>query len=460
MDRLISEFGETDRQNECIPNPGRKRHLVRIAIVLAIFILLSGGAISYFYFKKGHLPWRAIISQKPAEDPYMEFLSEIYDKIRENYWDEIKDEDLSNLYKLAAEKLTEGQQNLETKDKEGVKKMVVAIIKDMDPAGKKDFSARLEDIVLANLKPFGRSRLYTTKQEQDLANAVQNVNPEKNLYASLGLNKGAPQEEIEDAYKERAEELKKDQTPEGKKKLEEIQYAHQVLSDADKKQNYDKAGIEPTVFSKLVRPDVFYIHLTKMSPTTLEEFQKAADSVSGKNGLNSLVLDLRGNVGGAVDLMQYFLGPFIGPGQYAYDFFHQGDYTPFRTKTGWLPSLVQYKKVVVLIDGKTQSSAEIMAVTLKKYNVGVLVGVPTKGWGTIEKVFDIEHQIDPNQKLSALIVHSVTLREDGQPIEGRGVDPVININDKDWQKQLMEYFNYPELARAVKEMWDNPAPGR
>ena len=444
--------------NDFLPKLPERRAKKKIVILLVI-VLLAGAAASFFYFKNGRLSLLgAITAQRSAGDPYAEFLSEIYDKIKENYWDKISDEDLSNIYKLAAEKLTGKTLGLETNNKAGVKNLAAAIIKDMDAAGKIEFSAKLEDVVLANLKPFGRSRLYTTKQEQDLANAVQNVNPEKNLYALLGLEKGASQEEISGAYEKKTQELKNNQTPEGKKKLEETSYAYGVLNDASKKQNYDKAGIEPTVFSKLVRPGIFYIHITKISPTTLDEFQKTADSVSGKKGLSSLILDLRGNVGGAVDLMQYFLGPFIGPGQYAYDFFHQGDYTPFKTKTGWLESLVQYKRVVVLVDGGVQSSAEIMAATLKKYNVGILVGEPTKGWGTIEKVFDIEHQIDSSQKFSALIVHSVTLRDDGQPIEGRGVDPAININDKDWQKQLMEHFSYPELGRAVKEMWDNPIP--
>mgnify|MGYP001572978373 FL=1 len=446
--------------NDFLPKLPERRAKKKIVILLVI-VLLAGAAASFFYFKNGRLSLLgAITAQRSAGDPYAEFLSEIYDKIKENYWDKISDEDLSNIYKLAAEKLTGKTLGLETNNKAGVKNLAAAIIKDMDAAGKIEFSAKLEDVVLANLKPFGRSRLYTTKQEQDLANAVQNVNPEKNLYALLGLEKGASQEEISGAYEKKTQELKNNQTPEGKKKLEETSYAYGVLNDASKKQNYDKAGIEPTVFSKLVRPGIFYIHITKISPTTLDEFQKTADSVSGKKGLSSLILDLRGNVGGAVDLMQYFLGPFIGPGQYAYDFFHQGDYTPFKTKTGWLESLVQYKRVVVLVDGGVQSSAEIMAATLKKYNVGILVGEPTKGWGTIEKVFDIEHQIDSSQKFSALIVHSVTLRDDGQPIEGRGVDPLINITDKDWQKQLLEHFNYPELGRAVKEMWDNPIPAK
>jgi hypothetical protein len=441
-----------------LPNPSlagpKKKKKIAVLILVAVFAL-TGTAASFFYFKNNHLPFLGASGTQKTADPHVEFLSEIYDKIKENYWDKIGDEELSNIYKLAAEKLTEKPQNPETKDKEGVKKMAAAIIKDMDTAGKNDFSARLGDIVLANLKPFGRSRLYTAKQEQELANNVQNINPEKDLYALLDLNKGASQGEVKDAFEKKAEELKNNQTAEDKKKLEEISYARDVLSKEDTKKRYDASGAEPTVFSKLVRPDIFYIHLTKMSPTTLEEFQKIADSVSGKKGLNSLILDLRDNVGGAIDLMQYFLGPFIGPGQYAYDFYHQDNYTPFKTKTGWLSSLVQYKKVVILINGGAQSSAEVMAAALKKYNVGILVGEPTKGWGTVERVFDIERQIDPNRKFSALIVHSITLRDDGQPIEGRGVEPLINIKDRNWQSQLMEYFNYPELTKAVKEVWDS-----
>ncbi|MGB9637306.1 MAG: S41 family peptidase, partial [Microgenomates group bacterium] len=109
-------------------------------------------------------------------------------------------------------------------------------------------------------------------------------------------------------------------------------------------------------------------------------------------------------------------------------------------------------KVIILINENTQSSAEVMAATLKKYNVGVLVGVPTRGWGTVEKVFEIKNQFNPSEKYSAFLVHRLTLREDGQPIEGLGVEPVINIQDKNWEKQLYNYFHYPELTAVIAKL--------
>jgi C-terminal processing protease CtpA/Prc len=51
-----------------------------------------------------------------------------------------------------------------------------------------------------------------------------------------------------------------------------------------------------------------------------------------------------------------------------------------------------------------------------------------------------------------MLVHSLTLREDGQPIESRGVEPMVNIDDKDWPQQLSAYFNYPELVQTVKDI--------
>jgi len=117
-----------------------------------------------------------------------------------------------------------------------------------------------------------------------------------------------------------------------------------------------------------------------------------------------------------------------------------------------LTSLVRYKKVVILINGNTQSSAEAMAAALKKYNVGVLLGTPTRGWGTVEKVFPLSQQQDKNNKYSIFLVHSLVLADDGQPIEGRGVTPTIDIRSADWKKQLQAYFNYPELISKLDQL--------
>jgi C-terminal processing protease CtpA/Prc len=426
-------------------------------LLLTIFIaviILTGGVFAVSKYVKNTSLQTAGTTITPISDKYLAFTYEVWDKIKSNYWEKISDEDLAKIYKLAADKALGKTAPIDSKTKDQVGELVTTAIKDMSEDKKKEFVTQVADLVLANLKPFGRSRLYTSKQQEDLSKTVMNVDTSTDLYSVLDLQKGASTEDVKKSYEQKTAELKKDRSSDAVQKLATIQRAFDALSKTETKQTYDRSGVEPTVTYKLLAPDIFYIKLSKFSPQSFEELKKAADSIDTKmkNGPTALIFDLRGNVGGAIDILQYFLGPFIGPDNYAYDFYHQDEKTPYKTKFGWFDSLVRYKKVVTLIDGQDQSSAEVMAATLKKYNVGVVVGTKTKGWGTVEQVTPLTNQLDDKEKFSVFMVHSITLREDGQPIEGRGVEPTINVGDKNWEQQLMSYYNYQPLVDAVKKL--------
>ncbi len=388
------------------------------------------------------------------EDVYVGFLLEIWEKIEENYWEKIEGKELSEFYQLAAEKLVGQPQQLKTNDKSGVKTMIEELLEEIEEDKKKEFASGVADMVLANLKPFGRSRLYSKKDETALSNTVKNINPEQDHFAALEIDKDAGSEEVRIAYKEKIEELEPmaKESTEAAKKLAEAKRAWGVLGEEDSREVYKTSGVEPTIEYRLINPEVLWVHLTKFSPTSLQEFARIAEKVDKGDELDGLILDLRDNIGGAIDGLPYFLGPFIGPDQYAYQFYHQGEKEDFKTRTGWLDSLVRYKKVVLLINGGTQSSAEVMAAVLKKYNVGVVVGTNTKGWGTVEKVFPIETKISDHETYSMFLVHRVTLREDGQPIEGRGVDPTISFSNKNWKEELEAYFEGSAIVGAVEEV--------
>lgn len=419
---------------------------------ISIFLLLAATGGILIHQDKFPLPLKARITA--PKDKYVAFLSEVYDTVKGNYWDKITDEQLTNIFVLGTEKLTGQPLTAGPKNKAELQKSLVSVLKEIkDNSKKKEFTVQLADMVLTNLQPFGRSRLYSRKEEISLKNTVENKNPTVDQYQIMGVEKSATEEEIQKIYQEKKAELKQENTPETQQELAQLNKAYQVLADQDARKTYDESGVEPTMEYKLLRPDIFYLHLTKFSPTTIEELLRVTQKMDSKpESLNILILDLRDNVGGAIDGLPYFLGPFIGNDQYAYQFFHQGEKQDFKTKIGWLPSLIRYKKVVVLINENTQSSAEVMTAVLKKFNVGILVGTKTRGWGTVEKVFELKQQIDESEKYSAFLVHSLTLREDGQPIEGGGVEPTIDIKAPDWEKQLSAYFHYPALATAIKEV--------
>lgn len=387
-----------------------------------LIVFLLGLALGFYFVNNQKIP----LDKSAEKNTPKAFISEVYDKIKANYWDNLSDGQLIDMFKTASSALGSPlSSKIESKDE---------LIKKLDSSK----AAKLVSQVLASLPPAGRSGLYTEKQETALKNTVENVNPEKDLYKDLGLSKGASEGAVLEAY---------EKLPPTQK--EQLSYARDVLTQKDKKARYDQKGVEPTIFTKILG-NTLYLQFKKFSPTSYDEFIKTFDDFKNEALLNSLVLDLRGNVGGAIDATPYFLGLFLGKNQYAYDFYHRGAYEPFKTPTDKLPSLGKYKQMVILVDNATQSSAEMMAASLKRYHLGVVVGVPTKGWGTVERVFPLENQFEKGEKYSLFLVHSITLRDDNQPIEGRGVDPDINIKATDWPQQLFSYFRNNQLIDAVK----------
>jgi len=398
---------------------------MKLRIFLVLILIFT---IAYAFFQKH----ASIVKTQAEKNTPKAFLSEVYDKIKENYWEKIEDEKLVEAFKSVSASLGKKlPAEVKTKDE---------LIKNLDYSKAATIAAQ----VLASLPPVGRSGLFTEKQEQQLKNTVNNVDPSKDLYKDLGVAKGASEAVVEQAFQKKQAEA----SPE---ELKKITYAKEVLTEKDTKERYDKGGIEPTIFTKIIG-DTLYLQFKKFSPTSLDEFQKAFDA-QRERPLDSLIFDLRGNIGGAIDSTAYFLGYFIGKNQSAFEFYKKGDYLPFRTPTDKLPSIAKYKQIVVLVDNNTQSSAEMMVATFKKYHLGLVLGSSTKGWGTVERVFPIDNQFDPANKYSLFMVHSITLRDDNQPIEGRGVDPDIKLTDKNWNQQLYSYFRNQDLINALKRVY-------
>jgi C-terminal processing protease CtpA/Prc len=426
-----------------------------ITISAAIILTVSG----YFFYANNaaqKIP-DADYSWSLEKDKYVRFTMETFDKIKLNYWNNLTDDNLGNLYRLAIEKLTGKTETLATTTKEAVSRLVKDTVSSLpDNPAKKDFALKLTEIVLYNLEPFGRSALYTERQESALRNEVKNVNPGKDLYADLGLPKGSPPEAVQKNYERKVAELDTE-TPEATAKLKTLAYAKEVLTNPDAKTNYDRGQIEPTVFKRALSSTVYYVYMEKFSPTTFDELVKTiTEGAARYPKADSLIFDVRGNIGGAIDWIQYFSGLFIGGGQYAYEFYHQGNFKPFKSLTAALPALSQFKKIIMLIDNRSESSTELLAATIKKYHAAVVVGKRTNGHGTVENTFPLDTEIDPAEKYSLFLVHSLTVGDDGQPIEGRGVLPNVDTEKTGWQKELLEYWNDNALVLTAAKIINRP----
>jgi molecular chaperone DnaJ len=64
----------------------------------------------------------------------------------------------------------------------------------------------------------------------------------KSLYESLGVSKNASQDEIKKAYRKLVREVHPDRNPGNEDRFKEVQGAYDVLSDPDKRKQYDRLG--------------------------------------------------------------------------------------------------------------------------------------------------------------------------------------------------------------------------
>ncbi len=132
---------------------------------------------------------------------------------------------------------------------------------------------------------------------------------------------------------------------------------------------------------------VGYVDLKAFSDSTTREMSRAIDSLT-KAGMRSLVLDLRGNPGGllsqGVDVADLFLDPaqrivsLRGRIPQSNADFDDGA----AQKWASLP-------LVVLVDGRSASAAEIVAGALQDHDRAVVIGRPTYGKGSAQSLYQV-----------------------------------------------------------------------
>lgn len=423
-------------------------------LIMPIFIcaLVLGGV--WYTFSNNNLSEEY---KTPEEaDSLVRFTMEVYDIIQNNFWQKATDADLSELFRLSLMKAANtAHEVLSSNDRAGVATMLSkTYLRTVDYKTRRDLAVATVQVVLFNLSPQGRSGLLSQIQERELRDTVGNIDRSKDLYDSLGIAKGSDLDTVEKAYQEKKDELEQATTTEAKEALAQLEYSHQVLSNEKTKTLYDETKMEPTVSVKTVAPHTIYIDMNKVSPASFGEFAQVLDDIGKNPNLDLMIIDFRGNIGGSLDFVQYFMAIFFGPNQYVFDVFHQDEYRAQRTPNiAPLDSVKRIKEIAILTDEMTQSTAELTAVIFQRFNLGVVVGKRTRGWGTIENTHPITTEIDEHQKYSVLLVNGLTLRSDNQPIEGRGVDPDIDVTLPDWKQRLSQEFQSRELLQAIIDQY-------
>ena len=186
---------------------------------------------------------------------------------------------------------------------------------------------------------------------------------------------------------------------------------------------------------------VLYLRLPAFSQSAYTAFEKAVNELKNKPGFedsfSNIVLDLRGNPGGDVDLAIHMVETFLSDGVA----FHQEQrngriidittkrirpFLPFQGKDGSDVSVCQTallhgKPLAILVNGSSASSAEIVTAALSGNKRATVVGTRTFG-----KAVAWTGQRLPNGGFLSITISGLKA-PDGESWHGTGLKPTVEV---------------------------------
>ncbi|MFD1387057.1 S41 family peptidase [Oceanobacillus oncorhynchi subsp. oncorhynchi] len=179
-----------------------------------------------------------------------------------------------------------------------------------------------------------------------------------------------------------------------------------------------------TVYSEVESEDgkdTGVIQITNFSEHTGEEFEEQLADLE-EQGIDGLVIDVRGNPGGLLDVAEEILQQFV-PSDMPYLQIEDAD----GNAEEYVSNLDEEKDypISVLIDEGSASASEIVAVAMKELNYDV-VGETSFGKGTVQQAIPLGD--DSSIKMTTL----KWLSPGGEWIDGKGVEPTIEQRQDDY----------------------------
>ena len=194
-----------------------------------------------------------------------------------------------------------------------------------------------------------------------------------------------------------------------------------------------------TVSSKMLDNNVGYIQITQFGLNTAEEFIDHFNSLVEEK-MASVVIDLRNNPGGYVEMAVAMADCFVDEGEIVYTLNKQGKKTDYNASEGKTKV-----KMVILTNGGTASASEIFVGAMKDHKIATTVGEKTFGKG----VTQIPYQFRDGSIMK--ITDSRYYTPNGVCIDHEGIVPDIEIKMSDEEYANASSSPDPESDKQLKK---------
>ena len=183
--------------------------------------------------------------------------------------------------------------------------------------------------------------------------------------------------------------------------------------------NLKRAHIVPETVTLNVDDGLVIIKISSFNQNTAASVAEALESLhaAGADAIDGVALDLRGNPGGLLNQAVRVADLFLGEGGIVSTRGRHPDSVHHYTAGG--RDLARGLSMVVLIDGKSASAAEIVVAALQDRGRAAVAGTTSYGKGTVQTVIRLPNEGEITLTWSRIFAPS------GYTLHGLGVRPVI-----------------------------------
>lgn len=173
---------------------------------------------------------------------------------------------------------------------------------------------------------------------------------------------------------------------------------------------------EETVVYTMLDNNIGYIQVSGFEAVTAKQFKKAVDKLE-KKGEKALIIDLRDNGGGLLDVAVEMLDRILPKKLVVYTKDKQGTAEEYYAKDNKKVSV----PIAILVNEYSASASEVFAGALQDYGVAKLVGTKTFGKGIVQTVFNMTD----GTALKMTVAKYYTPK--GRYIQDKGLKPDISV---------------------------------
>lgn len=199
-----------------------------------------------------------------------------------------------------------------------------------------------------------------------------------------------------------------------------------------------------TVMTRMLENEIGYLAVSEFDSVTLKQYQEGLAELKAQ-GMEGLIVDLRGNPGGNLDTVCEILDLMLPEGLIVYTEDKDGNRQEFTSDE---EQEVQVP-LAVLVDGNSASASEIYAGAIQDYGIGQIVGTKTYGKGVVQTIYDLKD----GTSLKLTVAEYFT--PNGRNIDGEGITPDVEVA---YQRNENDPEADNQLERAVEVLKKEMAP--